>query len=610
MAVRKIETEISLLGEKEFNDQMKAVNSNLKTLKSEMALTSSEFKGQANSAEALRAKQKVLSEQYEQQAEKVKALEKMLEKAKSAYGENSSQVDSYRQQLNNAKTTLNRFGDELDDTNKYLKEAEDSADGAATSIDKFGREVKDAGDKTSTFATIVKANLASDVIKGGVQKLAGGLKALPVAVVRELADGLRTAVTAVKEMADSAGDIDDAAKRVGTTAEEYQKWAYAAKLGGMEVSTLESLMVKQQKSFSDAKEGTKATAEAYKRLGIDINEVAGADGAFEQVINALADMEDETTRNALANDIFGKTYADLAPLLAEGSDGIAAWRQEVVDLGGVMSNEAVEAGASFGDALDRLQTRFDGLKNNLSGEFLPAFTDIVNGATELLGGNVDKGIDLIETGLDKASEVLDRLGPAAEAALDGFIDAFIKDFPKVVETGGNLILKLIDGIGDKGPDIIRAATDAINILVDKLIDPSTLKILWQAGANIGEALIDGIFDILSNLATRAWGEIKSAFASNPYTASTVSKGVTGTRTRGGTTRQSYAGGLSYVPFDGYLAELHRGERVLTAGQAAVSESGTEGAQVVELHTTIELDRNKVGEAVTKYQIGRERAGRA
>lgn len=344
MAVRKIETEISLLGEKEFNDQMKAVNSNLKTLKSEMALTSSEFKGQANSAEALRAKQKVLSEQYEQQAEKVKALEKMLEKAKSAYGENSAQVDSYRQQLNNAKTTLNRFGDELDDTNKYLKEAEDSADGAATSIDKFGREVKDAGDETSTFATIVKANLASDVIKGGVQKLASGLKALPVAVVRELADGLRTAVTAVKEMADSAGDIDDAAKRVGTTAEEYQKWAYAAKLGGMEVSTLESLMVKQQKSFSDAKEGTKATAEAYKRLGIDINEVAGADGAFEQVINALADMEDETTRNALANDIFGKTYADLAPLLAEGSDGIAAWRQEVVDLGGVMSNEAVEIG--------------------------------------------------------------------------------------------------------------------------------------------------------------------------------------------------------------------------------------------------------------------------
>lgn len=32
---------------------------------------------------------------------------------------------------------------------------------------------------------------------------------------------------------------------------------------------------------------------------------------------------------------------------------------------------------------------------------------------------------------------------------------------------------------------------------------------------------------------------------------------------------SHAGGLNYVPFDGYLAQLHRGEMVLTAAQAAL-----------------------------------------
>jgi hypothetical protein len=30
---------------------------------------------------------------------------------------------------------------------------------------------------------------------------------------------------------------------------------------------------------------------------------------------------------------------------------------------------------------------------------------------------------------------------------------------------------------------------------------------------------------------------------------------------------SHANGLSYVPFDGYVAELHKGERVLTAQEA-------------------------------------------
>ena len=84
-------------------------------------------------------------------------------------------------------------------------------------------------------------------------------------------------------MADTAGDLDDAAKRTGTTAEEYQKWAYAAKLGGMEINTLEGLMVKQQKTFSDAREGVKASAEAYKRLGINIEDISSGQ-AFNLVI--------------------------------------------------------------------------------------------------------------------------------------------------------------------------------------------------------------------------------------------------------------------------------------------------------------------------------------
>ena len=35
---------------------------------------------------------------------------------------------------------------------------------------------------------------------------------------------------------------------------------------------------------------------------------------------------------------------------------------------------------------------------------------------------------------------------------------------------------------------------------------------------------------------------------------------------------SHAGGLRYVPFDGYIAELHQGEQVLTAAEASVYRS--------------------------------------
>lgn len=181
----------------------------------------------------------------------------------------------------------------------------DSED-ANKSIDKTPEKAEKSGSKVgSAFASIGK-----------------GAAAMGTAVVAGAATLGTAAYKMATSVADSAGDIDDAAKKVGTSAEEYQKWAYAAKLGGMETSKLEALMVKQQKAFADAKEGSKSMAEAYQRLGIDINNIGSSGDAFNEVIAKLADMEDETTRNALANDIFGKSYADLAPLLAEGSEGI------------------------------------------------------------------------------------------------------------------------------------------------------------------------------------------------------------------------------------------------------------------------------------------------
>lgn len=557
MATRTISTRLALDGEKEFKQQMGLVNSELKTLASEMTLATAEFKGQANSAEYLTKKDEILRREIEQQTEKVEALRRAVDDSTEAYGDADKRTDGYKQSLNRAQAELLRLNDDLKDNSRYLDEARESADGCAKSIDEYGKEIDKANSHTSLFGTIVAANLTSDTIKDGIKGLGSAIATLPVDVVRELAEGFRAVYDTVTEMADAAGDIDDAAKRTGTTAEEYQKWAYAAKLGGMEVSKLESLMVKQQKSFADAREGVKATAEAYKRLGINIDETENASAAFDQVIAILADMEDETTRNALANDIFGKSYADLAPLLAEGSEGIAAWRQEIVDLGGVMSNEAVEAGANFGDSIDRLTTRFDGMKNYLAGEFVPAFTDIVDGVTDILGGDVDRGVNMLKLGMAKADAVMDRLGPMAEEALDMFLDEFIDHFPDIIDRGGDLILKLVEGIGDKGPDIISAVAEAVNTLVNKLLDPETLEKVGEAGIAIGEAILQGMGSILSNIGSRAWQEIKDAFGGNPYADNA------------GSWNHSHRSGLRRVPYDGYIAELHEDERVLTAREAQV-----------------------------------------
>lgn len=169
-----------------------------------------------------------------------------------------------------------------------------------------------------------------------------------------------------------ASDIDDASKRVGMGAEEFQKWGYAAKLSGIEQDKLEAIMKKQQTVFADASTGVKGASDTYKKLGIDIKGLTAGD-AFNKAILALADMDDVTQRNALANDLFGKSYADLAPLLSEGSAGIDALRQEAVDLGAVMSGDSVDAGAKFDDTLDKLKTSFGTVVAEIGVKVMPIF---------------------------------------------------------------------------------------------------------------------------------------------------------------------------------------------------------------------------------------------
>lgn len=271
-------------------------------------------------------------------------------------------------------------------------------------------------------------------------------------------------------VADTAGDISDTATRVGMTAEEYQKWAYAAKLSGVESSKLQSLMVKQQKSFADAKEGSKSLSEAYNRLGIDINNVNSSEDAFNQVMTSLASIKDETTRNALANDIFGKSYADLAPLLAEGADGMAELRQEAVDLGGVMSNESVAAGEAFGDMVDSLKTGFTGAFNSLIGELFPVlqqFIQLILDNMPMIQGLISSFAPML---INLLSSLLPPLMDLAQAIFPILIDLINTLLPPIIQIIQAILPVIVQLINMLLPPIIQIVNMLLPLLIN-LITP-------------------------------------------------------------------------------------------------------------------------------------------
>lgn len=460
MAVRKIETELSLAGEKEFNDGMKAANSNLKTLKSEMALVSSEFDGQANSVDALRAKQRILNDQYDQQNEKVKALEKMLDKARSAYGDNSAQVDKYQQQLNSAKVQLNKFGSELDDTNRYLKEAEESSDGAAKSIDEFGKKVKDAGDDLGGSGGFLNSlSEMNGMLAGGA--IVGGLTAVAGAIVN--------VVNETEEYRKIIGTLQTSSEQAGYTADETA--ASFSQLYGVLGDT----------------QAAATTIANLQAIGLEQWELTGL---IELCVGAWA------------------TYGDSIPI-----DGLA----EAI-------NETIQAGQVTG-----------------------VFADVLNWA----GISEDDFNAKLEASSDKAERVTAVLSVLRTEGLDKTAEAWRENNDAIV-ANNEAQAKLEEAMGKIGETFAPAVAYIKGDLADAL--------MWAADK--AEKLWNWLNRDLG-VTPAAISSTTTSFAADEefygYNNSYLDKIKNG----------SHAGGLDYVPFDGYIAELHKGEAVLTRNQAAV-----------------------------------------
>lgn len=130
-------------------------------------------------------------------------------------------------------------------------------------------------------------------------------------------------------------------------------------------------------------------------------------------------------------------------------------------------------------------------------------------------------------------------------------------------------------------DMSRAGTNAMSNFMSSLKSKFSELSNWFSGALNG----------LKNSASNTWDNIKNA-------ANTMISGI-GTAISGIKSKisGSHADGLSYVPFDGYIAELHRGERVLTAEENRRYSSGSSvGGATINFYSN---------ERINEYTAARE-----
>jgi len=137
----------------------------------------------------------------------------------------------------------------------------------------------------------------------------------------------------------------------------------------------------------EAKDKSSDAAKAFKELHVKVTDahdkLRDNEAVFYDVIDALGKMSNETERDALAMEIFGRSAQDLNPLIEAGSQKLKELAKEAHDVGYVMSDETVESFGEVDDAINKMIFSFDALKNKIASAFMPTLKNAALAIAEI-----------------------------------------------------------------------------------------------------------------------------------------------------------------------------------------------------------------------------------
>ena len=326
-------------------------------------------------------------------------------------------------------------------------------------------------------------------LKKGIVVAAGVTAAGITAVTGATVAGTKAFVDGVSSVAEYGDRIDKMSQKMNLTAESFQEWDFIMQHAGTSIDSMQASI----KTLSNAAE---TGNEAFEQLGLSQEAIAEMSGEelFEATITALQGVESETERTYLAGQLLGRGATELGALLNMSAEETEQMRQQVHDLGGVLSDDAVKDAAQFQDSLQNMQVAFDGVKNSMLTEFLPSFSTVMDGLALVFSGDSDSGLGMIEQGVndlaDSISEVAPKFIQIGGTILTSLAGAIIDNLPTLLQTGAEAISQIATGIITHLPEIIPAIFGVIEIIGGTLIDHAD-EIL-QAGVDILLMLTNGL----------------------------------------------------------------------------------------------------------------------
>ena len=407
--------------------------------------------------------------------------------------------------------------------------------------------------------------------------------------------------------------------------------------------------------YNAAKTGLQAIADYASGTGKSVDVlsekftmITRSTSSYQSIADQFSGILPATSKDFLAQaqaaGILSDSYTELTQVpIAEYQQAVSQMLEKgVADLG-LAGNTAAETANTISGSLNAAKAAWSNLIVGIADENAN-FEELVNNFVETLVGDENGEGGVINNILPRVEIAMEGAGKLVEALIPVIIDkvpTIINEWlPKILNSGISIIKSILDGMVQNQGDIVSGVVTTVLTITNSFLDnlpelvvtgvmligqiaagliqglpeiwakiPEIIAEIWNAFAansdvflEIGKSIVVGIWNgivaLWNSLVDNLSGLVNSLFGGSTATASVNVNG-------------SHAGGLDYVPFDGYIAELHKGERVLTADEARGynnrSNSGYDERPIKIVVQSV-LDGKVIGETAYNYNRRKARAG--
>lgn len=216
------------------------------------------------------------------------------------------------------------------------------------------------------------------------------------------------------------------------------------------------------------------------------------------------------------------------------------------------------------------------------------FQELPNRVWEWLVNTYNKvtewGSNTIQKGIEVGSNFLQTVGEFFSQLPGRIWDFLLQTFSKVVAWGSQMVangraaitsfISTVVGIVTSLPSrvwgILKQIPQKVRSLGSELrsVGRAAFNALWDGIKSVGDSILDWVSGFASSIKSFISG-IVEGFQSVVGSADSAKSAAASVKGR-------HANGLDYVPYNGYIAELHKGERVLTAQENKEYNEGRRG----------------------------------